>query len=489
MFRRLYLTCLSLCLLYPLAGLAAPGDILFSDDFERTGLGPNWTADVASAAGISAATSSSPTRSMYTRNEAVAVTSTVIDLSVYGADLSVWIRRGDDAFSEDPDPGEDLVVEYLDSVGTWQNLATYLGDGTPGEIYNATYILPFDALHVNFQLRFRQLGGSGVDWDYWHIDDVVITEKAATRPPLKIGICDDFEQGLSNWTENSSGGSMGISSATSQSPTSSMYTQGGVVSATSNTMDTNTTQFSGFSVWIQRGDDAFSEDPDNGEDLVVEYLDNTSTWVTLETFPGNGTPGQIFTRTYTLPASAQHTSFQIRFRQTGGNAGLWDFWHIDDVCIEGTVPFPVFVIQKNVSLENDPVNVTNPKAIPLSNSRYNIRVVNTGTGSPDNNTMLIRDDIPAGTEIFTGNYSGGAPFAFIDGTGVDASGVSCTFISLSDTTDCITFLDAGNNPIVPNGGYDSRVKAVEFRPTGIMNASSSGSTPYFELEFRIRVAP
>jgi hypothetical protein len=468
--------------------MAAPGDILFSDNFERTTLAPNWTTDVGTAAGINTDTASSPTRSMFTRHQAVIVTSSIINLSVVGADLSFWVRRGDDNFSEDTDPGEDLIIEFLDSVGTWTHIASYPGGGTNGEIITDNIPLPFSALHANFQLRVRQTGGSGVGWDYWHIDDVILTETAASRPPLALGSCEDFEQGLSNWSITSTGGNAGINIATFQSSSSSMFTNGGSVTVTSNVIDTNTVQFSGVSMWIRRGSDAFSEDPDGGENLVVEYLNNALNWVVLETFSGSGGQGQVFVPNYNLPASAQHSTFQVRFRQTSGNTGIFDFWHIDDVCIEGTVPFPVFVLQKSVTLEDDPVNLSNPKAIPLSNSIYRIRVVNTGFGSADNNTILISDGISNGIELFTGNYSGGAPFSFTDGSGADISGVNCNFISLANTSDCVTFLDASSNPIIPNGAYDAAVKAIEFRPSGIMNASTGANTPYFDLAFRVRVS-
>jgi len=478
-----------LCLIFlPKILFAAPGDVLFSDNFERTNLTPNWTSNVTAASGISNATANSATRSMYTRNQAVTLTSSIIDLTVPGADISYWVRRGADAFSEDPDPNEDFIIEFLDSVGTWITVVTYLGDGSPGEVFTSTVSLPFTALHANFQLRVRQTGGSGVDWDYWHIDDILITETAASRPPLTLGSCDDFEQGMSNWNIVSGGGNAGISTATSQSPNSSMFTNSGTVTVSSNDIDTANVQFSGISMWIRRGSDAFSEDPDNGEDFVVEYLDNTLNWVQLETFSGNGSPGEIFSRTYNLPASAQHARFQIRFRQLAGNNGLWDYWHVDDVCIEGSTPFPTLVVLKTVALEDDPINATSsPKAIPLSNSTYTIRVSNAGFGSPDANTVVINDSIPAGVELFTGNFSSGAPYSFTDGTGTNASGLTCNFVSLSDATDCVTFLDAGSNSIIPNGSYDSAVKTIRFQLSGTMNASTGSNTPYFDIDFRIRV--
>ena len=90
-------------------------------------------------------------------------------------------------------------------------------------------------------------------------------------------------------------------------------------------------------VWVRRGDDSFSEDPDNNEDLVIEYLNDSGSWIVLEAFVGQSTPGEIFTRSYALPAAAMHAGFQIRFRQTGGNGSDNDYWHVDDVCLTSGV--------------------------------------------------------------------------------------------------------------------------------------------------------
>ena len=90
--------------------LAAPGDTLFSDDFE-SGFG-NWTENSFDGgdASIGTETSDSPNSSMRLRWDGVTATSTTIDTAVPAAELSVWIRRGDDAFSENPETGEDLTI-------------------------------------------------------------------------------------------------------------------------------------------------------------------------------------------------------------------------------------------------------------------------------------------------------------------------------------------------------------------------------------------
>jgi len=172
-------------------GHAAPGDILFEDDFETGTLVGKWTINNSGGgdAAVSTNTNVSGSRSMYTRWDEVVVTSIVTSTAVPGAEISLYIRRGLDALqpdSEDPDSGEDLVLEYLDNNNAWIILETFLGSGTKGEILNRTYQLPAEGLHAAFQLRIRQTNGNGatgngfgdgtVGYDYWHVDDVTVTE-------------------------------------------------------------------------------------------------------------------------------------------------------------------------------------------------------------------------------------------------------------------------------------------------------------------------
>ena len=244
----------------------------------------------------------------------------------------MWVRRGSDAFSEDPDNNEDLVIQYLNDAGSWVTLETLPGNGTPGEIFDRTYTLPSNALHAALQIRVSQTGGNGSNFDYWHIDDVVLTETAAA-PSLSYPFCDDFESGISNWNINASSGDAGIGSQTYNSAANSLYLRWGVVDVSSSDIDLSAVSTAYLSFWLRRGDDSFSEDPDNNEDFTVEYLNNLGSWVSLETFAGNGTSGEIFSRSYALPADAMHGGFKIRLSMTGGNGSDFDYWHVDDVCV------------------------------------------------------------------------------------------------------------------------------------------------------------
>ncbi|MDH4122610.1 MAG: hypothetical protein OEV21_00780 [Thermoplasmata archaeon] len=177
------------------------------EDFESGTLGGttghNWTASIATQAGVSTATANSGIYSMYTRWNSVTVTSWEVNLSgLASAEVKCWIQRGDDAFSEDPDAGEDLIVQYRNVTGTWIDLETFMGSGTPGETYWRTYSLPADALGPHFQLRFYQTGGSGSNSDYWHIDDVYIgapVDLAHLSPPYSETAIDSNSNLLYDW--------------------------------------------------------------------------------------------------------------------------------------------------------------------------------------------------------------------------------------------------------------------------------------------------
>lgn len=183
---------------YAGAGVAAPGDILFRDNLN--GNLNDWT--VTGEAAVTGDTAEQG-NALRIGNGFATVVSDPIDAAVPAATFTVWIRRGDDAFSEDPDDGEDLRVEYRDAGGTWNVLETFPGGGTPGEIFSRSYDLPADALHANLSIRFVVTDGSFIEiWplsfsnDYWHIDNPTIVETGSATP--SSGLLYSFEEPL--WT-------------------------------------------------------------------------------------------------------------------------------------------------------------------------------------------------------------------------------------------------------------------------------------------------
>ncbi|MBA1145827.1 hypothetical protein H0Z60_02025 [Ectothiorhodospiraceae bacterium WFHF3C12] len=278
-----------------------------------------------------------------------------------GAALGVWVRRGfgsgranGNNDSERPEYEEDLVLEYQTRGGAWETLETFPGgtsfdaDGTAsGEIFQRQFDLDNAQLGSSFRLRFRLTGGSGDGYDYWHVDDVVVTETVPNSGQA-LDFSDDFEAGLGNWTlfahgDQGPGGSsgdagLGTNPANANSGNQSLYLGNNTAVAVSDYVDTSATTEVTVDAWVKRGDDGApgSNAPEGGEDLRLEYLDANEQWSLLEEFPGNGADGETFGRSYTLSGAALHPAFRLRFRQLDGSGAGADYWHIDDVNVRDT---------------------------------------------------------------------------------------------------------------------------------------------------------
>jgi hypothetical protein len=149
---------------------------------------------------------------------------------------------------------------------------------------------------------------------------------------------------------------------------------------------------------------------------------------------------------------------------------------------------------KTVQVTSDPVNgSTNPRSIPGAYELYTVRFTNQGScPSPDNNSIVIVDPIPANTVLFVGDLAGvgSGPIAFVDGS--PASGLSYTFTSLSSATDDVAFSSDGGStftytPAPDVNGFDASVTHVRISPKGVFGAVGGGATRYFDVSFRVRV--
>jgi uncharacterized repeat protein (TIGR01451 family) len=453
------------------SAFAAPGDTLFLDDFERNNLTSRWTRTNGGAAGLGNQTSNSGRRSLYIGERPNAVTSQAFNFSgINGLDLSVWVRRGSDTFSEDPDGQENLILEYLASDNSYYTIETFTGFGPPGQIFNLSYSFPPDALHGNFRLRFRQIAGSGNGYDYYHIDDVHLVETGTSpptnSPPLAVGVCDDFEsRSLVNWSETGPGQAQ-INSLTANSPTRSMSISEGRSVVTSVPVDT-TGGISSVSAWIRRGSDTFSENPDRNENLYVEFLDGGGNWIRLGTFPGGGPPGEIFQPSFNLPPSAMHAGFRLRFILAHASGNDYDYWHIDDVCLIADAPI--------LSIRSD---ANPPTARPSEIVTYTITVEN--VSSSDGANVVVTEDVSPYAAFSLDGFGVGVPFLMTEGA--TPSGLAMGAASYSND-------DAGSysHPPTSGGGgvpagYDGLITNWQLPFSGTMPAGSS-----FTLQYRVRV--
>jgi subtilisin family serine protease len=100
-----------------------------------------------------------------------------LDLSELScAELTYWYQQT--GGGESPDPGDDLLFEYMNTSGYWTEMpeARQYGSGPDMTYYEeVTKPLPAGALHAGFRLRVRSIGSSGGVYDDWFVDDISIT--------------------------------------------------------------------------------------------------------------------------------------------------------------------------------------------------------------------------------------------------------------------------------------------------------------------------
>ena len=106
------------------------------------------------------------------------------------ASVSFAIQMGSPADAspcENPEPGEEVVLEYsVDGGATWTVLGTYGPTLFPMTTF--TVNLPATVNGQWVMLRWRQLAGSSSpDWDHWAIDNVVITGVCKWDVPAQSG--------------------------------------------------------------------------------------------------------------------------------------------------------------------------------------------------------------------------------------------------------------------------------------------------------------
>jgi uncharacterized repeat protein (TIGR01451 family) len=146
------------------------------------------------------------------------------------------------------------------------------------------------------------------------------------------------------------------------------------------------------------------------------------------------------------------------------------------------IPQPSLTVVKTSTVLSDPVNVTNPKRLPLSVVRYDVSVTNSGPGTVDAGTLVITDPIPAGNSMYV--LSSGNPVAFINGA--TASGLTFNYATH------VTYSSVGVSgpwtytPVPDANGFDAAVRALRIAPAGVMSAAGSGN-PAFTIQFRVRI--
>ncbi len=301
------------------------------------GSGPQDFSMVASGAqGISSAGTIALDRAIYVLEDTATVTVSDLDLNV----LPGVAETVDVTVDSTTEPGGELLTltETGPDTSTFVNSITLSATNGAGILQ----VSHADIVTATYNDADDGSGNPAV------VTDTATIDGSPPGPPTGLTVQwidyvpitvwqDDFEDGdVSDWTATPGTGIGGVSTDTANSGIWSMYSAEGTHTWDSPVMDLSILSSADLSVWIQQGG-AFgnSENPDAGEDLQVSYLNDAASWNLLGTFAGADAAGTIYTPTFPLPADSFHSSFQVRFYQTGGSGATYDYWHWDDPIVQG----------------------------------------------------------------------------------------------------------------------------------------------------------
>ncbi|VAW48141.1 hypothetical protein MNBD_GAMMA03-883, partial [hydrothermal vent metagenome] len=132
-------------------------------------------------------------------------------------------------------------------------------------------------------------------------------------------------------------------------------------------------------------------------------------------------------------------------------------------------------VTKNSTLISDPVNGTGggKNHIPGAIVEYRITTRNTGTSSPDANTVIVYDILNANVE-----YDVTTGVSFLDGT--TSSGLSLGSVGYSHVSspDLYTY--------TPTGSFDPNVAKLKIETNGAFSFGGS-PVPEFTVIFRVKI--
>ncbi len=141
-------------------------------------------------------------------------------------------------------------------------------------------------------------------------------------------------------------------------------------------------------------------------------------------------------------------------------------------------------ISNSVATLSDPINLTsNPKAIAAAVVRYTIAVENSGSLSPDGNSLQIVNDVPGDVALcITTACQPGGPVLLDSSSSPVPPGVTIGSIEYDDGSGTFTY------PGIPDGaGFDSAIVAVRVQLNGTLASIATSGAPSFELRLSARV--
>ena len=248
-----------------------------------------------------------------------------------------------------PEAGDDFFVEYYNVDGEWLPLLSLPGAGvTMLNFATESALLPRDAYHSSFRVRFGNIATQG-PFDDWYLDDVRVLEIT----PGKIPFADDFPAAAldpNKWPQVS--GTLVNNVALNPPSTPFAVNLQGGSELQSRPLDLAAEN--AVSLKYQFEQTGGGEEPDPGDDLVIEYRDALNNWIELARHLGSEGGLPVFTRReVVLPPPAYHRDFRVRFRNLGAPGR--DDWFVDDIVLDVFAPSDIEVAPTalNVKLFED----------------------------------------------------------------------------------------------------------------------------------------
>jgi uncharacterized repeat protein (TIGR01451 family)/fimbrial isopeptide formation D2 family protein len=151
---------------------------------------------------------------------------------------------------------------------------------------------------------------------------------------------------------------------------------------------------------------------------------------------------------------------------------------------------PSLTLLKTVAVLSDPLNgTTDPKFIPGALASYTLVATNSGTGSVDNDSLVITDPLPANTALFVNDIGAAGSGPVLFSQGATSSTLTYAFTALDDVGDDVAFSNdnAATWTYVPAPGADGcdpLVTHLRINPKGTFVGNPAAPSPSFNLNFR-----
>lgn len=147
------------------------------------------------------------------------------------------------------------------------------------------------------------------------------------------------------------------------------------------------------------------------------------------------------------------------------------------------------IISQSVVVTEDFFSISNDKAISGSIMEYTLLVTNQGLGKPAEDLTNISIDIDETKyRFYIGSNPASSPISIQDT--VSTSGINFTYSGINATGDGFSVFDSSDTLIVtPTIDNDTLtgISRVQLDFTGIMNPSTGGVNPQFEIKYKLKI--